>query len=175
MIQKIKYEEETIGYYTESTGEIGWTACGTRVLSDDIREGIIPLEEALEVLTPLERKVAKRKCKEWLMERHDRVKEVKDTFKEYPVDDEWHKGKIENILYNESILLIGPSGAGKSAVAEKLHEKTNLPRLCLDDDIANRDRCLGIRKLFKTADEYNEYLINKVLEKAKKRRKTRCS
>lgn len=67
--EKIKHEEKTIGYYTESTGEIGWTACGTRVLSDDIREGIIPLEEAIETLTPFERKAAKRKCEEWLNKR----------------------------------------------------------------------------------------------------------
>ena len=61
-----EHEEETIGYNTEYTGEVGWTACGTRVLSDDIREGIIPLEEAVEALSPLERKAAKRKCQEWL-------------------------------------------------------------------------------------------------------------
>ena len=71
--EKVKYEEETIGYYTESTGEIGWTACGTRVLSDDIRGGIIPLEEAIESLTLLERREAKRKCQEWLNKRKENI------------------------------------------------------------------------------------------------------
>ena len=27
---------------------------------------------------------------------HGRVKDLKDAFEEYPVDEEWHKGKIEN-------------------------------------------------------------------------------
>ena len=29
---------------------------------------------------------------------HGKVRVLKDAFKEYPVDEEWHKGKIENIL-----------------------------------------------------------------------------
>ncbi len=29
---------------------------------------------------------------------HGKVRDLKDAFKEYPVDEEWHKGKIENIL-----------------------------------------------------------------------------
>ena len=33
------------------------------------KAGIISLEEAVETLTPLERKAAKRKCQEWLKER----------------------------------------------------------------------------------------------------------
>ena len=58
---------------TDYTGDIGWTACGTRALSDDVRAGIIPLEEAVEVLTPFERKEAKRKCQEWLKERQENL------------------------------------------------------------------------------------------------------
>lgn len=27
-----------------------------------------------------------------------RIKDVKEAYKEYPVDEEWHKGKVENIL-----------------------------------------------------------------------------
>ena len=30
--------------------------------------------------------------------KHGRVKDLKDAFEEYPVNEEWHKGKIENIL-----------------------------------------------------------------------------
>ena len=52
-----KHEAETLGCNTEFSGEVGWKACGTRVLSDDIREGIIPLEEAVEALTPHEIKL----------------------------------------------------------------------------------------------------------------------
>ena len=29
---------------------------------------------------------------------HGKVRDLKDAFKEYPVDEEWHKGKLENIL-----------------------------------------------------------------------------
>jgi len=32
---------------------------------------------------------------------YGRVKDLKDAFEEYPVDEEWHKGKLENVL-NES-------------------------------------------------------------------------
>ena len=30
--------------------------------------------------------------------KYDKVKEVKEAFEEYPVEEEWHKGKIENVL-----------------------------------------------------------------------------
>ena len=29
---------------------------------------------------------------------HGKVKDLKDAFKEYPIEEEWHKGKIENVL-----------------------------------------------------------------------------
>lgn len=29
---------------------------------------------------------------------HNRVKELNEAFKEYPVEEEWHKGKLENVL-----------------------------------------------------------------------------
>ncbi len=29
---------------------------------------------------------------------YGRVKETEDAFKEYPVEDEWHKGNVENVL-----------------------------------------------------------------------------
>lgn len=31
-----------------------------------------------------------------------RVKDVEEAFKEYPPEEEWHKGKIENVLKEES-------------------------------------------------------------------------
>lgn len=30
-----------------------------------------------------------------------RIKDVKEAFKEYPVEEEWHKGKVENIKKKE--------------------------------------------------------------------------
>ncbi len=29
---------------------------------------------------------------------HGKVKDLKEAFEEYPVEEEWHKGKIENVL-----------------------------------------------------------------------------
>ena len=29
---------------------------------------------------------------------HGKVKDLKEAFQEYPVEEEWHKGKIENVL-----------------------------------------------------------------------------
>ena len=64
-------EVNQLGVYTEYTGELGTTACGTRVLADDILDGIIPLEEAVEVLTLEEREEAKARCQKWLNERNN--------------------------------------------------------------------------------------------------------
>ena len=58
-------EGEVVSHYSQ---ELAWTACGTRVLSDDIKEGIMTIEEAVKALTTFERKEAKRRCQEWLKE-----------------------------------------------------------------------------------------------------------
>lgn len=34
--------------------------------------------------------------------RYGKVKDVKEAFEEYPVEEEWHKGKIENVIAEES-------------------------------------------------------------------------
>ena len=34
--------------------------------------------------------------------KYNRVKDLEDAFEEYPVEEEWHKGKIENILKEDS-------------------------------------------------------------------------
>lgn len=67
--KELKYSE----CISEYPAEVGWTACGTRVLSDDIREGIMSIEEAVEALTPFERKEAKRRCQEWLEKRKENL------------------------------------------------------------------------------------------------------
>ena len=33
---------------------------------------------------------------------HNKVKDLKEAFEEYPVEEEWHKGKIENVLNEDS-------------------------------------------------------------------------
>jgi len=33
---------------------------------------------------------------------YNRVKDLKEAFQEYPVDEEWHKGRIENVLKEDS-------------------------------------------------------------------------
>lgn len=70
-----------------------------------------------------------------------------------------------NELYKKSILLIGPSGAGKSTVSEELHRITQMPRICLDA-IKKQDRDSGYTRKFKNSDEYNVYMIKKLLAKA---------
>ena len=34
--------------------------------------------------------------------KYNRVRDLKEAFEEYPVDEEWHKGKIENVLKEDS-------------------------------------------------------------------------
>ena len=29
-----------------------------------------------------------------------KIKDIVEAFNEFPVEEEWHKGKIENLLYN---------------------------------------------------------------------------
>lgn len=70
-------------------------------------------------------------------------------------------------LYNESIILIGPSGAGKSTIAEELRKKTGMQKLCLDG-LANKARDTGFMRKFKNADEFNSYMISKIIERIKK-------
>ena len=33
--------------------------------------------------------------------KYNRVRDLKEAFEEFSVEDEWHKGKIENVLLNE--------------------------------------------------------------------------
>lgn len=69
-------------------------------------------------------------------------------------------------LYDESIILIGPSGAGKSTIANELCRLTGMRRLCLDS-IANKARETKIMDKYKSADEFNHYMIARVLNKVK--------
>lgn len=34
--------------------------------------------------------------------KYNKIKDLKEAFEEYPVEEEWHKGKIENVLKEES-------------------------------------------------------------------------
>lgn len=67
--ERINQEMYEVGVISDFTGELGWTACGTRVLADDILEGIMSLEEAVEVLTSDERREAKVRCQKYLEEK----------------------------------------------------------------------------------------------------------
>ena len=66
----IKKDMAEFGAVGDYAGEVGWTACGTRVLADDILDGIMSLEEAVEVLTSEERREAKTRCQNWLDEKN---------------------------------------------------------------------------------------------------------
>ena len=86
----IKKDMEAFGSVSDYAGEVGWTACGTRVLADDILDGIMSLEEAVEVLTSEERREAKSRCQKWL---------DKNVQKAMSKDRE----KLEQILKGQSI------------------------------------------------------------------------
>ena len=34
--------------------------------------------------------------------KYGRVKDLEETFKEFPAEEEWHEGKIENVLNKDS-------------------------------------------------------------------------
>ena len=34
--------------------------------------------------------------------KYGRVKDLEEAFEEFPVEEEWHKGKVENVLNEES-------------------------------------------------------------------------
>lgn len=34
--------------------------------------------------------------------KYNKVKDLKEAFEEYPVEDEWHEGKLENVLKEDS-------------------------------------------------------------------------
>lgn len=34
--------------------------------------------------------------------KYGKVKDLKEAFKEFPVEEEWHKGKIENVIKEDS-------------------------------------------------------------------------
>ena len=34
--------------------------------------------------------------------KYGRVKDLEEAFKEFPVEEEWHKGKVENVLNEDS-------------------------------------------------------------------------
>ncbi len=66
----IEEEVAQTGISSNYANSIGWQSCGIRVLADDVIRGIIPIKEAIEILTPYEKKETKRKCQEWLKERN---------------------------------------------------------------------------------------------------------
>ncbi|MFR2534750.1 MAG: hypothetical protein ACLS95_05940 [Clostridia bacterium] len=37
--------------------------------------------------------------------KYGRVKDINEAFEEYPVEEEWHKGKIENVLNEKKIII----------------------------------------------------------------------
>ena len=59
------------GISNQFANSVGWQSCGTRVLADDIKEGIISIEEAIDSLTTFEKKEAKRRCEVWLNEKKE--------------------------------------------------------------------------------------------------------
>ena len=74
--------------------------------------------------------------------------------------------KKDNRLYEDSIILIGPSGAGKSTIATDMKSRLGMPRVSLDK-LTSVARKSGYRAKFRTADEFNCYMIHSLVEEAK--------
>ena len=62
-----------------------------------------------------------RKSEFWKRaEKEGKIKELSEAFEEYPVEEEWHKGKIENIL-KEDIAQYGSYEIGDIVFVEKFN------------------------------------------------------
>ena len=35
--------------------------------------------------------------------KYNKVRDIKEAFEEFPIEEEWHKGKIENVLREETV------------------------------------------------------------------------
>lgn len=53
-------------------------------------------------------------------EKSGRIKDVSEAFEKYPVEEEWHKGKVENIL-NEDVAQYGSYEIGDIVFVEKFN------------------------------------------------------
>ncbi len=52
--------------------------------------------------------------------KYGKVKDVKEAFEEYPVEEEWHKGKIENILKKDNTNNLHKNSIVKTDVVYKI-------------------------------------------------------
>lgn len=68
-------EFKEIGYNSDYTLSLATEANGVGVLSDDVEEGIMSVEEALDCLTEYEKKVIYDKCKKWY-ENKEKIKTI---------------------------------------------------------------------------------------------------
>lgn len=65
-------EIEEIGLATETSSEMGWTACGVMGLADEVSIGIISLEEAIdEILTKEELKILNDRVRNYARATHE--------------------------------------------------------------------------------------------------------
>lgn len=39
--------------------------------------------------------------------KYGKVKDLEEAFKEFPVEEEWHKGKVDNVLREDRLFKIG--------------------------------------------------------------------
>ena len=69
-----------------------------------------------------------------------RVKDLNEAFKEYPVEEEWHKGKIENIVNEKNI---------------QYHIKYDIGDIVFVKEYAYSDGSVGKNHLFVIIDQNN--------------------
>ena len=97
--------------------------------------------------------------------KYNKVKDLKEAFDEYPIEEEWHKGKIENnhffviIDKDNTAVPIENFGMLISSILEKLKFKTNK---LLEKDTSNnlhKDSIVNTDVLYKIL---NEQIIFKI-------------
>lgn len=88
--------------------------------------------------------------------------EIYGQIKKYRLMEKLISTPINEEVLANSIILIGPMGVGKSTIAEKLYEKTKLPKISLDDRIF-LSSIYSEREKFDNFKDFEFYLTTRVL------------
>lgn len=95
-------------------------------------------------------------------------KEIYEQIKKYIMLERQISMPIDEDILSNSIIIIGPMGTGKSTISEKLHKKTGLPKVSLDDrKLLNN--LYSERKKFRHLKDFEFYLTTEVLSNLKER------
>ena len=148
----IKKDMEAMGSVSDYAGELRCTASGTRVLADDILEGIMSLEEAVEVLVNLYEDTDP-KIREYVIRglKNYKDNEVAEKIMLQATRDNHYKVRLEAI---EAIKV----NEIKSAVPYLIYRAKNDP-----ENVVKKSAWPVIASL--NTNEGNEFLVNQIKDK----------